>query len=28
VEAVCFRSLSPRTVGELLMARSTKSEGR
>ena len=28
VEAVCFRSLSPRTVGELLMSRSTKSEGR
>ena len=26
VEAVCFRSLSPRTVGELLMSRSTKSE--
>jgi glycerol-3-phosphate dehydrogenase (NAD(P)+) len=28
VEAVCFRSLSPRTVAELLMSRSTKSEGR
>jgi glycerol-3-phosphate dehydrogenase (NAD(P)+) len=28
VEAVCFRSLSPRTVAELLMARSTKSEVR
>jgi glycerol-3-phosphate dehydrogenase (NAD(P)+) len=28
VEAVCFRSLSPRTVGELLMSRRTKSEGR
>ncbi len=28
VEAVCFRSLSPRTVGELLMSRSTKSEVR
>lgn len=28
VEAVCFRSLSPRTVGELLMSRSTKSETR
>ncbi len=26
VEAVCFRALSPRTVGELLMSRSTKSE--
>lgn len=28
VEAVCFRALSPRTVAELLMSRSTKSEGR
>jgi glycerol-3-phosphate dehydrogenase (NAD(P)+) len=28
VEAVCFRSLSSRTVAELLMSRSTKSEGR
>jgi glycerol-3-phosphate dehydrogenase (NAD(P)+) len=28
VEAVCFRNLSPRTMGELLMSRSTKSEGR
>jgi glycerol-3-phosphate dehydrogenase (NAD(P)+) len=28
VEAVCFRALSPRTVGELLMSRSTKREGR
>jgi glycerol-3-phosphate dehydrogenase (NAD(P)+) len=28
VEAVCFRALSPRAMGELLMARSTKSEGR
>jgi glycerol-3-phosphate dehydrogenase (NAD(P)+) len=28
VEAVCFRGLSPRTMGELLMSRSTKSEAR
>jgi glycerol-3-phosphate dehydrogenase (NAD(P)+) len=28
VEAVCFRGLSPRVMGELLMSRSTKSEGR
>jgi glycerol-3-phosphate dehydrogenase (NAD(P)+) len=28
VEAVCFRGLSPRAMGELLMSRSTKSEGR
>ncbi len=27
VEAICFRNLSPRLVGELLMSRSTKSEG-
>jgi glycerol-3-phosphate dehydrogenase (NAD(P)+) len=26
VEAVCFRGLSPRTMGEVLMSRSTKSE--
>jgi glycerol-3-phosphate dehydrogenase (NAD(P)+) len=28
VEAVCFRGLSPRVMGELLMSRSTKSEAR
>ena len=28
VEAVCFRGLSPRVMGELLMARTTKSEAR
>lgn len=28
VEAVCFGKLSPRAMGELLMSRSTKSEGR
>jgi glycerol-3-phosphate dehydrogenase (NAD(P)+) len=27
VEAVCFRGRSPRTMGEILMSRSTKSEG-
>lgn len=28
VEAICFRGLNPKLVGELLMSRSTKSEGR
>lgn len=28
VEAICFRGLQPKLVGELLMSRSTKSEGR